>query len=350
MRQRTTTPRSKRTIPSSAHSITAAGGIFLKPFFRAALIAAIFLAALPATAQPYPSRPIRIIVPYSPGTGPDFIARTLGPKLSERWGQPIVTENRPGTSGIPGSDAVAKSPPNGYTLLINVTAIAMGPALYRNLPYDPLTDLTAIAQVGTGSMALVVNPKVLPVANFQQFMAEARAHPGKINYASTGTGTPQHLGVELLKQQTGLDMLHVPYKATAGMLTDLLGGQVHIAYLPVHTALPLAQGGQIRVLAVASKTRSMLAPDAPTFEELGYPNSDIELWFAFYGPSKLPPEVVQKWNQELPSVLSLPDIRDTWAKQGIVPIYKNTQEVGAYLKSEVARWKAVVEKAGIQPE
>ena len=314
----------------------------------AAALAALLASA--AIAQSYPSRPVRIIVPYSPGPGPDMVARTIAPKLAERWGQPVIIENRPGTSGIPGTDAVAKSEPNGYTILINVTAIAMGPALYKNLPYDPVTDLIPIAQVGTASMALVVNPKVLPVSNFQQFVTEVRANPGKFNYGSTGTGTPQHLGPELLRQQLGLNLLHVPYKGTAGMVADLLGGQVHLAYLPVHTALPFAQSGKLRVLAVASKTRSILAPDAPSLVELGYPDADIELWYAFYGPVKMPAEVVQKWNQELPSILALPDVKEFLAKQGIFVLYRDSPATSAYLKSEVARWRSVVEKAGIQPE
>jgi len=314
----------------------------------AAAVAALLASA--AIAQPYPSRTVRIIVPYSPGPGPDMVARTIAPKLAERWGQPVIIENRPGTSGIPGTDAVAKSEPNGYTILINVTAIAMGPALYKNLPYDPVTDLIPIAQVGTASMSLVVNPRVLPVNNFQQFVTEVRANPGKFNYGSTGTGTPQHLGPELLRQQLGLDLLHVPYKGTAGMVADLLGGQVHLAYLPVHTALPFAQSGKLRVLAVASKTRSILAPDAPSLVELGYPDADIELWYAFYGPARMPAEVVQKWNQELPSILALAEVKEFLAKQGIFVLYRDSPATSAYLKSEVARWRSVVEKAGIKPE
>lgn len=318
--------------------------------FVAALGTLAALLAPSAIAQSYPSRSVRIIVPYSPGTGPDILARTIGLKLAERWGQPFIIENRPGTGGIAGTDAVAKSQPNGYTILINVTPMAMGPALYKNLPYDPVTDLIPIAQVATGSNALVVNPKVMPVENFQQFVTEVRANPAKFNYASTGTGTPQYMGPELLRQQLGLDMLNVPYKSNAGMLADLLSGIVHLAYLPVSTALPFARSGQLRVLAVASKTRSILAPDAPSFAELGYPEADIELWFAFYGPAKMPAEVVQKWNQELPPILALPDVKEIMAKQGLVGLYRDSPATSAYLKSEIARWRSVVEKAGIQPE
>lgn len=308
------------------------------------------LATLAVGAEPYPSRPVRLFVPYSPGTGPDIIARTLATRLAARWGQQIVVENRPGASGIPGTDTVAKSAPDGHTMLVNVTGLAMGPALYRDLPYDPVTDLTPVGQVATGSMALVVNPRALPVGNFAQFLAAARSRPGEVIYGSTGAGTPQHLGIELLEQRTGIVLLHVPYKATADLLGDLLGGRTHVAYLPVHTALPLAQDGRLRVLAVASRTRSLLAPEAPTFDELGAPDADIELWYAVFGPAALAPEIVRAWEDALAAILGMPEIREAWVRQGIVPGYRDARAAGALLRSEVARWKTVAERAGIRPQ
>lgn len=315
----------------------------------AVALAAACLSA-PASAQTYPARPITLVVPYTPGTGIDIIARTLGPKLTERWGQPVVVDNRPGASGNLGADIVAKSAPTGYTLMVTVVTFTVAPAMTRNMPYDVVKDFTPLAEVATGSMALVVNPKALPVNSLQELIEEARKHPGTLNYASSGNGTPQHLGPELLKQGLGLDIVHVPYKGAAGQVTDLVAGHVHFAYLPVHTALPFAQAGQLRVLAVASDKRSILAPDAPSFKELGYSNLDIELWFGLYGPAKLPAEIVEKWAQTLPAILDQADVKEAWLKQGLVPFYAPSAAFGTLTANELARWRGVVEKAGIQPE
>jgi tripartite-type tricarboxylate transporter receptor subunit TctC len=315
-----------------------------------AALALTLAGAAPTSAQTYPARPITFVVPYSPGTGIDIIARTLGPRITERWHQPVIVENKPGASGNLGADIVAKSNPNGYTMMVNVVTFAMTPALTRNMPYDPAKDFTPIAEVAVGSTVLVVNPKVLPVASLKELVDEARKHPGKLNYGSSGTGTPQHLGPELLKQGLGLDFVHVPYKGAAGQITDLLAGQVEFAYLPVHTAMPHVQAGKLRVLAVASNRRSVLAPDAPSFKELGFENLEMELWFGIYGPARLPPEVVKKWAELLPPVLEMPEVKDTWIKQGLVPFYAPADEFGKLTQSELVKWKAVVEKAGIQPE
>jgi len=318
--------------------------------FGVALATASAIVVSPLSAQTYPARPITLVVPYTPGTGIDIIARTIGPKISERWGQPVVVDNKPGASGNLGANIVAKSQPTGYTLMVTVVTFTMAPAMTKSMPFDVATDFTPIAEVATGSMALVVNPKVLPVNSLQELIDEARKHPGSLNYASSGNGTPQHLGPELLKQTLGLDIVHVPYKGAAGQVTDLIAGQVQFGYLPVHTAMPFTQSGQLRVLAVASDKRSILAPDAPSFKELGYSNLDIELWFGIYGPAKLPPEVVRKWADMLPTVLDSPDVKETWIKQGLVPFYAPSEELGKLTRSELARWKTVIEKAGIEPE
>jgi tripartite-type tricarboxylate transporter receptor subunit TctC len=301
-------------------------------------------------AQSYPSRPITLVVPYTPGTGIDIVARTIGPRLTERWNQPIVVDNKPGASGNLGADIVAKARPDGYTLMVTVITFAMTPGMSKTIPYDVVADFTPIAEAATGNMALVVSTKALQAETMKDLVAYARANPGKLNYASPGNGTPQHLGVELLKQQLNIDMVHVPYRGAAGAVTDLIAGQVQLAYLPVHTALPFAQNGQVRVLAVASKTRSILAPDAPSFNELGYSNMDIELWFGIYGPAKLPAEIVEKWNRDLPAILETPELKETWLKQGLVPAYAPSAAFTAFTKSEVAKWRTVVEKSGIQPD
>jgi tripartite-type tricarboxylate transporter receptor subunit TctC len=316
----------------------------------AALALATVLGHHGAAAQGYPERPITLVVPYSPATGIDIVARTLAPKISERWGHPVVVDNKPGNSGNIGAYAVASSKPDGYTLMVTVITFAMTPALTKALPYDPVADFTPIAEVATGAMALAVNPTKLPVQSVRELIAYAKAHPGQLNYASPGNGTPQHLGVELFKQRQGVDIVHVPYKGAAGAMTDLIGGQVEIAYLPVHTALPHAQSGKLRILAVAGDKRSVLAPDAPSFKELGYDSMDIELWYGIFGPAKLPPEIADKWQRELAEVLALPDVKDGLLRQGMVPMYAPAPALGALMKADVARWRTVVEKAGIQPD
>src|SRR5262245_8711976 len=314
------------------------------------LIAAVALALPARAADPYPSRPITMIVPYTPGTGIDIVARTLGPKIAERWGQAVVVDNRPGNSGNIGAQAVAIAPPDGYTLMTTVIAFAMTPALTRTLPYDPIRDFTPIAKVATGSMALAVNPTKLPVKSLAELIAAARERPGKLNYASPGNGTPQHLGMELFKQRLGIDIVHVPYKGAAGAMQDLIGGQVEIAYLPVHTALPFAAAGKLRILAVASNKRSILAPDAPSFKELGYDDMDIELWYGIFGPARLPAEIVAKWSGELAAVLDLDDVKETLLKQGLAPTFGPPDALDALMRDDVARWRAVIERAGIKPD
>jgi tripartite-type tricarboxylate transporter receptor subunit TctC len=314
------------------------------------LIAAVSLALAAWGAEPYPSRPVTMIVPYTPGTGIDIVARTLGPKIAERWGQAVVVDNRPGNSGNIGAHAVATAPPDGYTLMTTVIAFAMTPALTKTLPYDPIRDFTPIAKVATGSMALAVNPTKLPVKSLAELIAAARERPGKLNYASPGNGTPQHLGMELFKQRLGIDIVHVPYKGAAGAMQDLVGGQVEIAYLPVHTALPFVAAGKLRILAVASNKRSILAPDAPSFKELGYDDMDIELWYGIFGPARLPAEIVAKWSGELAATLDLDDVKEVLLKQGLVPTFAPSDALGALMRDDVTRWRAVIERAGIQPD
>jgi tripartite-type tricarboxylate transporter receptor subunit TctC len=307
-------------------------------------------AGVAPAAEPYPSRPITMIVPYTPGSGIDIVARTLGPKLTERWGQPIVVDNRPGNSGNIGAHAVATAPPTGYSLMTTVITFAMTPALTRQLPYDPVADFTPVAEVATGSLAFAVNPTKLPVKSLAELIAAAKAKPGQLNYASPGNGTPQHLGMELFKQRLGLDIVHVPYKGAAGAVSDLVGGQVEIALLPVHTALPFATTGQLRILAVAGDKRSILAPTAPSFRELGYDNMDIELWYGIFGPAKLPDDVVATWTRALADVLELADVKHGLMQQGLVPSFAPSGALAALVQTDVKRWRTVVEKAGIQPD
>jgi tripartite-type tricarboxylate transporter receptor subunit TctC len=300
-----------------------------------------------ARSQHYPTRPIRLVVPYTPGTGIDIIARTVGPRLSDRWGQPIVVENRPGASGNIGADTVAKAQPDGYTLMVTVNTFTITPALYQKLPYDPVKDFATVGRVATGNIALVVNPAVLPAKTLDELTAQVRARPGKVSYASPGSGTPQHLAVELLKQRLGIDMLHVPHKGAAGALTDLLGGQVQLMVLPVHTALPFAQAGKLNVIAVSGEGRSVLAPDSPSFAELGLKNLDIDLYFWIAAPAGAPGRVIEKWNREAASILGLADVRETLLKQGLVPSPSSPAEIAARISADIARWKKFVSETKI---
>lgn len=307
----------------------------------------LLFATARADAQSYPARPIALIVPFTPGSGIDIIARTLGQKLSERWGQPVVVDNKPGASGGLGAELVAKAPPNGYTVMVTAAAMAVLPALSKTPPYGPVRDFTAVAETTTGHLALTVNPKSLPVTSLKEFVAAAKARPGRLNYSSPGPGTLQHLGTELLKQKFGVDVIHIPYRGASGALTDLVAGQVDLAVLPVHTALPFTSTGQLRMLAVSTPERSPLAPDVPTFVELGYPHMVFELWYGVFGPPKLPPDVVATWERELAAVLAEPDIQGPWEKQGLQPHYAPSREFAPLVKREYARWREVGEKAGL---
>jgi tripartite-type tricarboxylate transporter receptor subunit TctC len=304
----------------------------------------------PAPGQDYPVRPIRLVVPYTPGTGIDIIARTIGPRLNDRWGQPVVVENRPGASGNIGAEIVAKAQPDGYTLMVTVNTFTITPALYPTLPYDPVKDFATIGRVATGNIALVVNPAVLPARTLDEFAAYVRARPGKVSYASPGNGTPQHLAVELLKQRLGLDLLHVPHKGAAGALTDLLGGQVHLMVLPVHTALPHARAGKLNVIAVSGEGRSVLAPDSPSFAELGLKNLDIDLYFWIAGPAGTPGSVIGKWNREVAATLELAEVRDNLLKQGLVPSPSPPGEIAARIKADVERWRKFIGEAKIRAD
>jgi tripartite-type tricarboxylate transporter receptor subunit TctC len=319
--------------------------------FRAAcgwaLLAVAVVLPHPAAGQDYPVRPIRLVVPYTPGTGIDIIARTVGPRLADRWHQSVVVENRPGASGNIGADIVAKAQPDGYTLMMTVNSFTITPALYPKLPYDPVKDFATVGRVATGNIALVVNPAVLPVRTLDELTAQVRARPGKVSYASPGNGTPQHLAVELLKQRLGIELLHVPHKGAAGALTDLLGGQVHLMVLPVHTALPFAKAGKLTVIAVSGEGRSVLAPDSPSFAELGLKNLDIDLYFWVAAPSGAPARVIDKWNRESAAVLALADVRESLLKQGLVPSPSSPEEIAARIKADVARWKKFVSEAKI---
>ncbi|MDQ5849810.1 MAG: tripartite tricarboxylate transporter substrate-binding protein, partial [Pseudomonadota bacterium] len=230
-------------------------------------------------------------------------------------------------------------------LMVTVNTFTITPSLFKNLQYDPVKDFSTVGRATNGNIALVTNASALPVKTLDELVAAAKSR--KLNYSSPGNGTPQHLAVELLKQRLKVDILHVPYKGAAQALTDLLGGQVQLAVLPVHTALPHAKAGKLNVIAVSGERRSVLAPDSPSFGELGLKNLDIDLYFWIAGPAGLPGEIVQKWNQELASILALPDVRDTFMKQGMVPAHSSPEEIARQIAADVERWKKFIAETGI---
>jgi tripartite-type tricarboxylate transporter receptor subunit TctC len=324
-------------------------------FFPAGKLHCLLLfacALLPAAGfgQAWPARPITLIVPYTPSTGPDILARTIGQRLGQRLGQPVVVDNKPGASGNIGADQVAKAAPNGYTLMLTVNTFVITPALFPNLPYDPVRDFTTIGKVAEGNVALVVNPQVLPVKTLDELVAYVRARPGKINYGSPGNGTPQHLAVELLKQRLGLDMVHVPYKGAGGANTDLLAGQIQLMVLPLHTALPFARAGRLNVIAVSGENRSVIAPDSPSFAELGLKNLAIDLYFWLAGPAGLPREIVAKLNHEVGAILALPEVREILLKQGLVTAAGTPEDIAATIKVDVERWKKFIAETKIHAD
>ncbi len=303
-----------------------------------------------ANAQAYPSHRITIIVPFSPATAFDTIARVAGQKLSERWGQPVVVDNKPGAAGSLGTELAAGSPPDGYTLVTCGAPQTVHPSLIKNLRYDPIASFTPIGVLATNTVVLVVNPNVFPVNSLVELIAAINAKPGYYNYSSPGVGTLQQLGMELFKQQLGLDVQHVPYRGQAQAVTDFIGGQVHMTFTAVNSILAHVRAGKLRIIASAGSKRSPVVPEIPTLTELGHPSLDFNLWFGFEAPANTPQPIVRMWEQELSAISKMPDAREALERQGLTPTYMDAASTGALMKSEIARWRDVVEKAGIKPE
>jgi len=273
-----------------------------------------------AAAQAFPNRPVTLVVPFSPGTGIDILARVIAPKLAEKWNQAVVVENKAGASGNIGTDFVAKSPADGYTLMVTVNTFTITPSLIKNTPYDIEHDFSPISEIATATYCFDVNPKVFPASNMKEAIDLIRKNPGKYFFASPGNGTPHHIGMELMKLRLGLNVTHVPYKGFAGAMQDLIGGQVQMMFTLVHSSIPHARAGRIRILGVTGKERSPQFPEAPTFREQGIGfMEDVDAWYAVIGPAKLEPELVAKLNADVNAVMALPDVRETLVKQGLIP-------------------------------
>ena len=315
----------------------------------ARLLAGLFLlCAVSAAAQDYPSRSIHIIVPYTPGTGADILSRVLGPKLSERWKVALVTDNRPGATGNIGATEAAKAAPDGYTLLLTATSFTTNPAL-KPAPFDPVKDFAPIALLATGALGVYLNPEV-PAKSMREFVSLVKSQPGKLYYSSPGNGGPQHLAMELLKLETGMDIVHVPYKGAAGAISDLVGGHVQAMISALQTVAPHVQSGRLRMLAVMSARRSEAFPDVPTLKEASMPDLDVETWYAIFAPAGTPAPIVTKVNREMNELLKEADVKDVIAKQGLVPEGGTPEALGARVKRELAAWTRVVKAAGIKAD
>ena len=300
-------------------------------------------------AQGSSQRTIRINVPFTAGTGPDLLARILGEELRQRWNQPVIVENKPGASGNIGTQAAAHASPDGLTLLVTVNTFVMNASLYTSIPYDPEKSFVPIVEIATGSVALVVHPSI-NVKSFPELIALARSKPGEINYASPGRGTPQHLAMELLKLTAQINLTHIPYAGAAGAVKDLAGGHVSAMFLPIHTALPLAEDGQIRILAVGSRTRAKQAPNVPTLAELGVADFDVDLWYGALAPAGTPKDIVDRYNAVFNEILAQPSVREVLDKQGLTARGGPPERLAELIARDRVRWAKVVKDAGITAE
>jgi tripartite-type tricarboxylate transporter receptor subunit TctC len=321
--------------------------LFARDIFKLCLV--LLLAGIGLSAQAQSNTALKIIVPFTPGTGMDTIARTVQPMLSEHMGQPVVVQNMPGASGNIGADFVAKSAPDGNTVLMGANTMLIASQLYKNVPFNPTKDFAPVSMSAYGTLMLVANPKT-GIKTVQDLIKLSRAKPGDISFGSPGVGTPHHMAMELFKLETNTFMLHVPYRGTAGYTQDLLAGELMVGFLPVHIAQGFVKSGKLNALAVGSLKRHPVAPDVPTFAELGYKNIDVDLWYAFFVPSKTPAPVVAKLNAELTRILQQPAIKEIFSKSGLDASTSTPEELGAVVARDYPRWGRVIQLKGILAE
>jgi tripartite-type tricarboxylate transporter receptor subunit TctC len=319
---------------------------------RDALLATGALLAAPAFAQPaYPDHTIRIIVPQTAGGPSDTLGRLFAQKLTERLGKPVIVENKPGAGANIGTELVARSKPDGYTLLINIAGIlAINETLYKQLPFDAVRDLDGVGRVVTSQLALVAHPS-FPPSNIRDLVAYARLRPaGSISYGSAGTGSPQHVGGELLNTKAGIKLTHVPYKGAIPALQDLLGGQIPLAIVGLPAAVPNIKGGKLKAIAVFGRIRSDLTPDVPTFIEAGFPDIEMELAYGFFTAKGTPRAIVNRLNEELGAILNMRAVRDVLLTAGFETGHSSPEELDNYLRDQVQKWRPIVRESGAVAE
>jgi tripartite-type tricarboxylate transporter receptor subunit TctC len=303
-------------------------------------------AASAAYAQAFPSKPVRLIVPFPPGGAVEFYARTVQTRLAETLGQPVLIENRAGAGGMIGTDLVAKSPPDGYTLVVgNIAALAMNVGLYAKMPYDPVKDLTPVMRTVAVDYVMVVHPTV-PARTVGELVAYARANPGKLSYGSAGSGSAPHLSMELFKQRAGIDLVHIPFKGGGPMVTDLLGGQIQVVIADQANLMPHVKAGKLRALAVGTLVRSAVYPDLPTIAESGYPGFEARAWQGIAGPAGLPPDLTRQIQAAIAKVMAMPDVRARLVEGGLDPIVSSPEEFGEFIRAEIAKWSKVAKDVG----
>ena len=307
----------------------------------------VFGAPLLAAAQSYPTKPIRLIVPYPAGGATDFFARLVFPKMGESLGQQVVVENRPGAGTAMGASEVARSAPDGHTLLLgDAGTFAFNPTLYRKLSYDPVKDFAPVSLTGRFALILAVNPG-MSVKSVKDFVQAAKNQPGKINYGAPGPGSPIHLAMEFFKQRAGLTMTPIPYKGGADAMNDLIAGRISAMFPDIASGLPQIKGGKLRPLAVASEKRVAALPDLPTIGESGYPGFEAWAWQGFVAPAKTPPQVVTKLNAEFKKVMSDPAIKKRLSESGFEPQTSTPEQFSKYMESEIAKWRKVIRESNI---
>ena len=317
----------------------------MKKLLLTLCLSSAWLAAAAQTSD-FPSKPVTFLVPYSTGTGADLMARLLGPRLAAMWKVPVITENKVGASGAIGTEVASKAAPNGQTFFITATAHGTVPAMRPKLPFDPHA-FVPVVLLGTSALTLDVSGKS-SMQTFQDFVSAVKKSPGEVTYSSPGTGSPQHLAMELLSQEAGIKLLHVPYKGTAGALTDLMGGHVQASVVALQTAASHVQGGAMRMLAVMSAERSPAFPNVPTMRELGLPGVVVNTWYGVLAPAGTPADMVRRVNADINTLLQTKEVQDAMARQGLTVAGGDPQRMGALAESELARWARVVKAAGLQ--
>ncbi len=316
--------------------LSAAGGMALAPL-------------VPTPALAWPDAPLKVIVPFTPAGGPDFIGRYVAERLSPLVSQPVVVENLPGASGNIGSQVVARAKPDGLTLMSSVNTLVMNASLFRNLPYDPVADFVPIGLTAWGSLVLVAHPDQ-KAATLADLMAMGKAQPGRVGYASPGVGTPHHLAMALVETTNGVELMHVPYKGSAGAVQDVLSGQVGFMFMPVHVAASYIRSGKLKALVVSSPQRLPQLPDVPTLAEAGLKGVDVDMWYGFFAPKGTPTDIVDRLNRDINAILSKPEAKAAFEAQGLIPATSTPAAFAEIVARDRTRWAEIVAKRGIQAE
>jgi tripartite-type tricarboxylate transporter receptor subunit TctC len=316
---------------------------------RLLLALVVAAVALPAAADDYPSRPVKIVVPFAAGGPADVYARFLAQRLQDAMGQPFVVEDRPGGGSVVGTEVVAKSPPDGYTLLLMSNTHTVNESLMPNKPFQLMRDFTPVAPINSSDLVLVVNPSV-PAGTLQELIALAKAQPGKLNYASSGPGTPYHMAGELFKAMAGVDILHVPYKWSSGARTDILGGQVEMMFDAVTVMNEHVKAGKVRALATSGNVRSPVMPSVPTLAEAGVPGYEAVIWLGLIAPKNTPAPIVERLNAEITRIVARPDVQAEWAKQGAVAMTMTPRAFERFLADDIVKWERIVKVSGARAD